>query len=264
MFSTRKKKEKIERAASLILGSQKIVGFTGAGACTDSGVPDFRGIGHSYWTKYDPKDFLYQQFIDSERSRKIFWEMEQQFYELVLRVQPNEVHYAYSELEHKGKLLAVITQNVDRLHQRAQSSEEKVIEIHGSIFSVSCLHCYARFSRDHIYQRIKGGGIQVPYCDLCGGILKSNTIAFGQPMPLESSLRSLQATMQSDLFIVIGASLLVQPAAYLVIEAKRRGAKVLIINLMATPYDIYADLVIYDNAQEAIIQIMELVRKRMI
>ena len=156
----------------MIAESKSIVCFTGAGACTDSGVPDFRGIGMSYWTQYDPKDFWFQHFIDSEKSRRIYWKMEQEFYELVQNVRPNAIHDACAELEMYGKLHAIITQNVDRLHQRAGSSYEKMIEIHGNIYTVSCLKCFYRYSREYIYFKIKNA-VSVPYCEFCGGILKS-------------------------------------------------------------------------------------------
>jgi NAD-dependent deacetylase len=212
-------------------------------------------MGSHYWAKYDLTDFTFHQFLTSEAKRKEYWRMEQEFYELVQTVRPNDVHNALAELERKGKLLAIITQNVDGLHQRAGNSKEKVIEIHGHIFTVGCLQCFKKYSREEVYQRIKTG-IAVPYCSFCHGILKSDTIAFGQALVPEISARSLGATLQSDLFLVIGCSLLVQPAAYLVTKAKEAGAKVVMINFSATPYDFCADLVIYENAKQAMVQIM--------
>ena len=240
----------------MILSAEKIVAFTGAGTSTDSGIPDYRGIGRDYWTKYDLKDFTFHQFLASEAARKECWRMEQEFYELVLRSEPNDIHYALAELERAGKLLSIITQNVDGLHQKSGNSPEKVIEIHGSIFTVSCLQCFKKYSREEIYQRIKSG-IEVPYCAFCYGILKSDTISFSQPLLPEICARSLGTTLQSDLFIVIGSSLLVQPAAYLVTKAKEAGAKVIILNFSPTPYDFCADLVIYENACRAMVEIMK-------
>lgn len=250
------KKSKFEQVGEMILSSQRIVCFTGAGASTDSGIPDYRGIGNTYWRKYNLKDFIFQEFMRSEESRREYWRMEQEFYELVKSVHPNQIHYVLAELEHMGKLDAIITQNVDGLHQRAGSSKDRVIEIHGAIFTVSCLQCYKKYSREDIYHRIKSG-VAVPYCSFCYGILKSDTISFGQPMPQEASARALIATLKSDLFIVIGSSLLMQPASYLVIKAKEAGAKIIIINLAATPYDMYSDLVIYYNAEQALLKTME-------
>ena len=246
----------------MIAQANRIVCFTGAGASTDSGIPDFRGRGRSYWTQYDLKHFQYAAFMDSVQSRQVYWQMEQEFYELVLSVRPNAIHDACVELEQYRKLYAIITQNVDSLHQRAGNSPHLVIEIHGNIFSVTCQNCGRKYSREEIYYRIKNG-VKVPYCDFCGGILKSDTVAFGQPMPPFESSQSLKATYAADLFIVIGSSLLVQPAAYLIVKAKESPSKVLLINLISTPYDNYADLVIYENAERAIKMIMEMVRKKL-
>lgn len=254
-----REKNKFDQAAEIISSSQKIVCFTGAGACTDSGIPDYRGAGSSYWNKYNLKDFNFQQFINSETSRGEYWRMEQEFYELVKGAQPNQIHYGLAKLEKMGRLQAIITQNVDGLHQKAGNSPDKIIEIHGSIFGVSCLQCYKRYPREEIYNRIKTG-VSVPYCGFCHGILKPDTVSFGQPIPQQVSARALMVTLQSEIFMVIGSSLLVQPASYLVLKAKEQGAKVIIINLTPTPYDIYADLVIYDNAAAAISQIMNLIR----
>jgi NAD-dependent deacetylase len=200
--------------------------------------------------------------MDSEQSRLIYWKMEQEFYELVLSVRPNAIHDACVELEQYHKLYAIITQNVDSLHQRAGTSPSLVIEIHGNIFSVTCQNCSRKYSREDIYYRIKNG-VKIPYCDYCGGILKSDTVAFGQPMPRFESCQSLKVTYASDLFIVIGCSLLVQPAAYLIVKAKESHSRVILINLISTPYDNYADLIIYENAERAITKIMESVRKKM-
>ena len=257
-----KKSHPYELAAQMIAQAKRIVCFTGAGASTDSGIPDFRGVGNSYWTQYDLKHFHYTHFMDSEESRRIYWKMEQEFYELVLSVRPNAIHDACVELEHYGKLYAIITQNVDSLHQRAGNTPHYVIEIHGNIFSVSCQNCFRKYAREDVYHRIRNG-VAVPYCDYCGGILKSDTVAFGQPMPAVESSQSLKAVYASDLFVVIGSSLLVQPAAYLIVKAQETHSKVLLINLISTPYDRYADFIIYENAERAITKIMEIVRKKL-
>ncbi len=249
---------KIQQVAQIMASSQAIVCLTGAGACTDSGIPDYRGTGTAYWEKYNLKDMMFQQFIASEEARKSYWQMEQEFYELVQISQPNGAHLALVELERMGKLQGIITQNVDGLHQKAGSSPQKVIEIHGSILTVGCLQCFKKYGRDEIAARIKSG-VAVPYCSYCYGILKSDTISFGQPLPQQASAQALMATLQSDLFLVIGSSLLVQPASYLIIKAKEAGAKVVIINLSPTPYDSYADVLILDNAQQSMTAIMQIV-----
>ena len=253
------KKDKCARAARMILNAREIVYFTGAGIGTDSGIPDYRGIGSSHWTKYDLKDFVFDQFLRDEMGRREYWRMDEEFYDLVKTVQPNATHFALAELEKMRKAHAIITQNVDGLHQRAGSSPEKVIEIHGNIFTVSCLQCFKKYSREEVSKLIKAG-VDNPYCGFCRGILKSDTISFGQPIVQALSAKALMAALQSNLFVVIGSSLLVQPAAYLVVKAKEAGSKVIIINLMATPYDMYADLVIYANAQETMLKIMEKIK----
>lgn len=250
------KKDKCAHAARMILNAKEIIYFTGAGIGTDSGIPDYRGIGSSHWAKYNLKDFSFDQFLASEECRKEYWRMDEEFYDLVKTAQPNSIHYALAELEKMRKLRSMITQNVDALHQRAGNSQEKIIEIHGNIFSVSCLQCFKKYSREEVSKLIKIG-IDAPYCGFCHGILKSDTISFGQPIPQSLSAKALIVTLQSNLFVVIGSSLLVQPAAYLVVKAKEAGARVLIINLMPTPYDMYADLVIYAPAKQTMLKIME-------
>lgn len=253
------KKDQCAKTAQMILNAKEIVYFTGAGIGTDSGIPDYRGTGSGYWAKYNLKDFSFQEFLVSEECRREYWRMDEEFYELVKKSYPNEIHYCLAELEKRNKLSTIITQNVDGLHQKAGSSCDKIIEIHGNIFSVSCLHCFKDYSREEISQLIKRG-VSVPYCSFCQGILKSDTIAFGQNLPEHWSAKALMATLKSNLFIVIGSSLLVQPASYLVVKAKEVGAKIVIINLMATPYDMYADVVIYTNAKETMLKILERIK----
>lgn len=244
-------KNKLEALKAFVSEAKRMVVFTGAGTSTASGIPDYRGVGVNYWNKYNPKDFIFEQFLHSEDSRKEYWRMDQEFYALVLKAVPNQIHYALAQLERRQKLCAVVTQNVDSLYQKAGLPVNKVIEIHGNISTVTCLHCYRKYPRQEIYNRIKDG-VTIPYCNFCHGILKPDTVLFGQPLPQDLSQASLKVTLESDLFMAIGSSLLVQPASYLVLKAKEAGAKVIIINLNSTPYDIYADLVIYGNAEEII------------
>ncbi len=253
------KKDKHAQVARMILNSQNIVYFTGAGIGTDSGIPDYRGSGSAYWAKFNLMEFSFTEFLANEDCRREYWRMDEEFYELVKKSQPNATHYSLVELEKMGKLNTIITQNVDGLHQKACSSPGKIIEIHGNIFSVSCLHCFKDYSREDIHQLIQRG-VSVPYCSFCHGILKSDTIAFGQAIPEHWSAKSLMATLKCNLFVVIGSSLLVQPAAYLVVKAKEAGAKIVIINLMPTPYDTYADVVIYASAKETMLKIIEKIK----
>ncbi|MBN2031996.1 MAG: Sir2 family NAD-dependent protein deacetylase, partial [Deltaproteobacteria bacterium] len=171
----------IETAVRLTAQASKILIFTGAGMSTESGIPDFRSPG-GIWSKYDPSDFLYQRFISDERAREKYWQMSSEYYEVMKKALPNPGHLAIKKLEDTGKLLALVTQNIDNLHQRAGNSPEKIIEIHGTAFSVSCLGCGKKYERDLIEDRLRSG-VKVPYCDDCSGILKPETISFGQAMP---------------------------------------------------------------------------------
>jgi len=159
-----------------------------------------------------------------------------------------------------GKLDCVITQNIDNLHQRAGSSPEKVIELHGTAVSVSCLSCRKKYPREEIQARLLKGA-RVPLCDACGGILKPDTVSFGQPMPPRETAESFDRARSCDLFIVIGSSLVVQPAASLPLEAKEHGAKLVMINRDPTYHDVYADAVIHGSAGEVMRRIVEAVRE---
>ena len=139
----------IRKAADLIGRSEKVIVFTGAGVSTESGIPDFRSPG-GIWHKYNPEDFYYQKFISSEESREKYWQMSREFYEPLKNAQPNAAHQAVAELEKMGKLDCVITQNIDNLHQRAGSSPQKVIELHGTTVSVSCLSCRKKYPREEV------------------------------------------------------------------------------------------------------------------
>jgi NAD-dependent deacetylase len=245
----------IRKAADLIDHSEKVIVFTGAGVSTESGIPDFRSPG-GIWHRYNPEDFYYQKFISSEESREKYWQMSREFYEPLKNAQPNAAHGAVVELEKMGKLDCVITQNVDNLHQRAGSSPHKVIELHGTAVSVSCLTCRKKYSREEIQSWLERG-VRVPKCSECSGILKSDTVAFGQPMPPKETEESFRRARNCDLLIVIGSSLVVQPAASIPLEARKSGAKLVIINRDPTHQDSYADLVIHGSAGEVMSKILD-------
>jgi len=174
-------KEKFEQVAQWIIRSERTVVFVGAGLSTESGIPDFRSPG-GVWDRYNPEDFYFQNFISSEVSREKYWKMSSEMYEPMKKAQPNLAHLAIAEMERVGKLDCVITQNIDGLHFKAGNSEGKVIQLHGTAMSVSCLHCGKKFDRDQIQERLRKG-LKVPYCEDCRGPLKPDTISFGQPMP---------------------------------------------------------------------------------
>ncbi|MGZ3512418.1 MAG: SIR2 family NAD-dependent protein deacylase [Thermodesulfobacteriota bacterium] len=245
--------------AQWIISSKKLVVFSGAGLSTESGIPDFRSPG-GVWDKYDPEDFYFQNFIASEASREKYWEMATEMYETIRMARPNQAHLAIAELEKLGKLDCVITQNIDGLHFKAGNSKEKVLQLHGTAIFVSCLSCKKQYDRDEIQERIKKGE-KAPRCNDCDGILKPATISFGQSMPEKETQEAYDRSSRCDLFIVIGSSLVVQPAASMPLVAKRGGARLVIINRDATPYDDLADLVIHAQAGPSTAAILENVKK---
>jgi NAD-dependent deacetylase len=251
--------EQLKQIAQWIIRSKRMVVFSGAGLSTESGIPDFRSPG-GVWDKYNPEDFYFQNFLASETSREKYWQMATEMYEPMKKAQPNLAHLAIAEMERLGKLDCVITQNIDGLHFKAGNSEEKVIQLHGTAMYVTCLSCGKRYDRDGIQGRLQKG-LKVPYCDDCGGPLKPATISFGQPMPERETQEAYHRSSLSDLFIVIGSSLVVQPAASIPLEAKRNGAKLVIINRDPTPYDHMADIVIHDQAGPTMASILENVKK---
>ncbi len=251
--------KQIEEVARLILTSKRIVVFAGAGLSTESGIPDFRSPG-GVWDRYDPEDFYFQNFLSSELSREKYWQMATEMYEPMKRAQPNLAHLAIAEMERLGKLDCVITQNIDGLHFKAGNSEEKVIQLHGTAMSVSCLSCGRRYDRDEIQERLRKG-LKAPRCDDCGGPLKPATISFGQSMPERETQEAHHRSSLSDLFVVIGSSLVVQPAASMPLVAKRNGAKLIIINRDPTSYDDMADLVIHGQAGSIMDSILKEVKR---
>ncbi len=240
----------IARGAQMIKDAEKVLVFGGAGLSTESGISDFRSPG-GVWEKYDPSDFYYQNFISSEKAREKYWIMSTEFYGTMKDALPNRAHFAIKSLEDSGKLLAVVTQNIDHLHHKAGNSPDKIIEIHGTAFSVSCLDCGKMYNRDEIQGRLKSG-IKVPYCDDCSGILKPDTISFGQAMPEDKMARAMAYSRECNLCIVLGSSLVVYPAASVPVHAVQNGAKLMIINRDETPLDGGADLVSHESVSEAL------------
>jgi NAD-dependent deacetylase len=248
----------VTKGVELIRQSEKILVFTGAGLSTESGIPDFRSPG-GIWDRYDPSDFYFQKIVSDEKAREKYWKMSSEFYEVMKDAVPNRAHFAIEQLERTGKLLAIVTQNVDRLHHKAGNSPDKIIEIHGTTFSVSCLSCKKAYDRDEIEERLRSG-VKVPYCDDCSGILKPDTISFGQAMPEEKMAQSLAHARHCDLCIVLGSSLVVYPAASVPVQAIENGAPLMIINRDETPLDHQASLAIHDSVAKTLGQIMEELR----
>jgi len=248
----------IETAADMILKSKKLVVFTGAGMSTESGISDFRSPG-GVWSRFDPNELTFQKFLASEENREKYWDFSTSSWSEMAAAQPNPGHQAIAELDGIGKLDCVITQNIDGLHQRSGISEEKVIELHGTARWVSCLECGKRYPREQIQDRLKGG-VKVPRCDSCSGIMKPATISFGQAMPERETRQAETKAAACDLFLVAGSSLVVYPAAQMPLIAKDSGAGLIIINLTPTPHDPYADITIHDKTGPALSQIVDRVK----
>ena len=234
-----------ENLSELIRDARRIVVFSGAGISTESGIPDFRGPG-GVWEKFDPNEFHIDRFLASEESRRRYWQRSMHFYEGIAAAQPNPAHYALVELERMGRLGAVITQNVDGLHQVAGTSPELVVELHGTARYVDCLSCGERHGREEFQERVSAEG-DAPNCDSCGGLMKPATISFGQQLVPESLERASAETAACDLFLVLGSSLVVYPAAGFPILARDNGAMLAIVNREPTEMDKIADLALHEE-----------------
>jgi NAD-dependent deacetylase len=245
----------LKTAACLLRDAHKVVIFTGAGISTESGIPDFRSPG-GIWSQYNPDDLTYQRFRSHEKYRKLYWEYDRARYPAMRDALPNAAHEAIVELETAGRLQALITQNIDGLHRKAGNSVDKIFELHGTVLEVTCLDCHSRWPREEITEDMDRDGVDVPYCAHCGGPLKCATIAFGQALPVDVLERAFMHARDCDLFLTIGSSLVVQPACFLPLEAKRGGARLVLINLEATPYDQYMDVVLTGKAAHVMAGLM--------
>jgi NAD-dependent deacetylase len=244
----------IAKGADMINKAEKILVFSGAGLSTESGIPDFRSPG-GLWSKYDPSDFYFDKIISDEKARVKYWQMSTETYQIIKDAVPNRAHLAIKTLEDTGKLIAIVTQNIDRLHHKAGNSPDKIIEIHGTVSSVSCLDCGKTYDRDDIEERLRSG-VKVPYCDDCSGILKPDTISFGQAMPTDKMALAFTYAQECNLCIVLGSSLVVYPAASVPSHAVERGAALMIINRDETPLDSQADVVIHESVSSALGQMV--------
>ena len=250
--------EKITAAADMILASRKVVVFTGAGISTESGIPDFRGPA-GIWTKFDPDDFTIQKFLSSRETRRKQWKILIEG-DLFSTVQPNKAHYAIAQLEEMGKIECVITQNIDNLHQKAGNSPDTVFELHGNMQWIKCIDCGERYSVDEI-RAVLQQGVEVPECKRCGGILKPDVVFFGEMLPHDVLNTATTYSMQCDLFIVVGSSLVVHPAALMPAYAKEAGARLIIVNIGDTPLDSRADILIEGKAGEVMSKMVDAVRE---
>jgi NAD-dependent deacetylase len=231
----------IARLAALLAESARTVVFTGAGMSTESGIPDFRSPG-GVWSRMKPIDF--DSFVHSEDARREAWQRTFSGAAGWVGAKPNEGHFAIARLVDTGRVSHVITQNVDNLHQDAGVPADQVIELHGNAGYATCLICGLRHELADLREPfLKQGAL--PSCRTCGGIVKTATISFGQSMPVEAMRRADAASRECDLFIVLGSSLAVYPAAALPMVAKSNGAALAIVNRDATGMDDNADLVLH-------------------
>ncbi len=246
--------DRIKAAAKILAGAKHAVVFTGAGVSAESGIPTFRGSG-GLWTRYDPEEVA--SIGGFRRNPRAFWEFAKEL--LVKReAEPNPAHYAIAELEKMGIVKAVITQNVDMLHQRAGS--KRVLELHGSMEYVDCLDCGETYTWDDIVEVLNRG--DVPKCEKCGSLyLKPRVVFFGEPLPQDVLAEAMEESVKADVFMVVGSSLVVYPAARLPMMAKSKGAKMIIVNLEPTMGDSVFDVVINGKAGEILPRIVEEVKK---
>lgn len=228
------------RLARMIAGAERIAVFTGAGISTESGIPDFRSPG-GVWSRMKP--IWFQDFVAREESRREAWRRTFSGAAGWTGAAPNAGHHAVATLWEAGKLLAVITQNVDGLHQASGVPAAEVIELHGAAGYAKCLTCELRHELADLRGPFVEAGV-IPACRACGGLVKTATISFGQPMPQEAMERAQAAALGCDLFLVLGSSLVVYPAAGVPILAKRNGAGLVIVNREPTDQDALADLVV--------------------
>ncbi len=215
--------------------STRVVALTGAGISTESGIPDFRGP-QGLWTK-NPKAVRLSNihdYMSDPEVRKLSWKS--RLDHPAWRAEPNGGHRALVDLERRGKLHALVTQNIDGLHQRAGNSPDRVIEVHGTMHEVVCMNCGSRGPMRPVLERVRAGEDD-PACDRCRGILKSATISFGQPLVPDVISRAMRAAQQAEVLLAVGTSLQVFPIAGAVPVAKAAGARVIIVNAEPTPFD---------------------------
>jgi NAD-dependent deacetylase len=231
----------VERLRALLDQAQCVLPFTGAGISTECGIPDFRSPG-GIWTKNQPIPF--DAFVASQAMRDEAWRrrfaMEEQFQ----AARPGRGHRALATFYRMGKSRGVVTQNIDNLHQASGIAAADVVELHGNTTYATCLDCAKRYELPWIREKYEAAGGRAPDCGDCGGLIKTATISFGQAMPEAAMRRGEELTNACDLFLAIGSSLVVWPAAGFPLMAKRNGARLVIINREPTEFDDMADLVV--------------------
>ena len=247
-------KATVEKVRLWVAEAQRIVVLTGAGISTDSGIPDFRGP-QGVWTKNPKAEKLsdIRYYMADPEVRRLAWQS--RLDHSAWKAKPNAGHLALVDLEKRGKLHALITQNIDELHQMAGNAPDKVLEVHGTMRKVVCMSCGMTAPMQKALDRVRAGEDDPP-CRDCGGILKSATISFGQALVPEVIDGAMRAARQADLFLSVGTSLQVYPIAGVVPLAREAGAKIVILNAEATPFDDIADAVFRDSISAILPQLV--------
>ena len=231
--------------------SKNIVAFTGAGLSTESGIPTYRGRG-GLWTKYDPMKYANINYFLKDAT--YYWEFFRDIrYKIIISAKPNKAHYFLVELEKQNKLKHVITQNIDGLHKIA--GQKRVIELHGNTREIVCMDCNKTLTMDEAFTLLKNQ--LPPRCTHCKGILRPNTVFFGESLPQKELDKAISVSKKCDLFLVLGSSLVVSPASHLPQIAKENGSLLAIINIDSTPFDDVADIVIHDAASKVLSDLIE-------
>lgn len=238
----------LQHLIELAAASTRMVALTGAGVSTESGIPDYRGPNGVWATGKIP---TISDFLTNPETRRDYWNSRRTRYPDLASKLPNRGHLALAALQHAGRLGEIITQNIDGLHQKAGSPPESVIELHGSAHQIKCLSCGRTWPAAHIQDRLMAGE-EEPTCEVCGGMLRAATVLFGESLPQDALRAAAQAATNCDFFLVVGSSLVVNPAAQLPMLAQRAGAKLAIVNHTPTGLDSRANIAVRMDAGPAL------------
>lgn len=244
----------LKKVKEWIVTAQSITGFTGAGISTESGIPDFRSP-NGVWA--NNRTVYFQEFLKNTTDRIEYWRQKAEIWASIRDAHPNLGHRAFVSLAGQEKLIALITQNIDGLHQRSGLDPKLVLELHGTTIEANCLDCNNKITMDEAVNRIRQGEPD-PKCYICQGLLKPSTVSFGQSLPMEILEKARQAAQSCEVFLAVGSSLVVEPAASLPVLAKESGAKLVIINRTETPIDKFADSVIRGEITKILPQLVSI------
>jgi len=239
--------DNVKRAAALLREARHVVALTGAGSSTPSGIPDFRTPGSGLWERIDPMEVV--SVYAFRQNPQAFFDWMRPLVKMMLTAEPNAGHRALAEMEEGGRLKAVITQNIDDLHQRAGSHE--VLELHGHMREATCIRCYKVLPTSELLEDFFDSG-EAPRCPDCGGVMKPNVVLFGEQLPVAVVNAAMAHIRQADLMLVAGSSLEVMPASRLPVLVHEQGGRLIVVNLSSTYIDDIADVVIHADIVEAL------------